>query len=124
MSITKYSVFASVIQSAIDRGKPAPDHSTSRKGKTRLTIQEHFMRFHQANPHIYELVVALAWDERNNGAKRLSIAKLWENIRKHIETKGLDYKLNNNFRSRYVRLIEENEPGLRGLFRKRGLTSL
>lgn len=118
MSNTQYSVFAEVMQSVIDRAKPAPAHTT------KLTIQEHFTRFHQANPHVYELLVSLAWTERNNGAKRLSIAKLWENIRKQIETTGRDFKLNNNFRSRYVRLIEDNEPGLRGLFRKRGLTSL
>jgi hypothetical protein len=105
----------------------APDHSTSRKGKTKLSIQEHFEVFHRDNPYVYELLVSYAWEAKNAGHRRLGIALLFERIRWHlmIETASLTpFKLNNNLRSRYVRMIEENEPSLKGFFRTRGLRSL
>jgi hypothetical protein len=115
------SVFADVIGKAME----APDHSTSRKGKTKLSIQQHFEIFDRDNPMIYELLVAGAYDAVTEGHKRFGIGYIWERIRWKlpIETYGSDFKLNNNFRSRYVRKIEANEPGLVGFFRKRSLRS-
>ncbi len=116
------TVFADVITASMR----VPDHSTSRKGKTNLSIQQHFEMFDRDNPVIYELLVAGAWDAVNEGHKAFGIAFIWERIRWKlpIETYGSDFKLNNNFRSRYVRKIEASEPGLVGFFNKRSLRSL
>jgi hypothetical protein len=117
----KESVFAEVIGKSIE----APDHSVSRKGKTNLSIQQHFELFDRDNPIIYELLVAGAYEAVGEGHKAFGIAFIFERIRWKlpIETYGEEFKLNNNFRSRYVRKIEENEPGLRGFFRTRCLRS-
>jgi hypothetical protein len=40
-----------------------------------------------------------------------------------MKTVGDDFKLNNNYHSRYARLIMEREPGLDGFFETRGLRS-
>lgn len=116
------TVFADVIAASMD----APDHSTSRKGKTKLSIQQHFEIFDRDNPMIYELLVAGACDAVGEGHKAFGIGYIWERIRWKlpIDTYGEDFKLNNNFRSRYVRKIEQNEPGLKGFFRTRSLRSL
>lgn len=88
------------------------------------TIQERFEAFHEANPHVYRNLVRLARAFREkNPKRRIGIGALFEILRWQyaIQTDGDDYKLNNNFRSRYVRLIEAQEPDLRGAFEKRAL---
>jgi hypothetical protein len=115
----------SVFADAIGKSMEAPDHSVSRKGKTNLSIQQHFEIFDRENPIIYELLVAGAYEAVGEGHKRFGIAFIWERIRWKLpfDTYGDDYKLNNNFRSRYVRKIEANEPGLKGFFKTRSLRS-
>jgi hypothetical protein len=55
-----------------------------------------------------------------SAGKRCSIPLLFERVRWFymVETTGdeaADFKINNNFASRYARLIMENEPDLHGL---------
>jgi hypothetical protein len=89
-------------------------------------IQRAFEQFHAANPHVYRLLVRLARQATEAGRANLGIGMLYEVIRWNyaIHTTGDVFKLNNNFRSRYVRLIEEREPDLVGVFRMRELRSL
>ena len=115
------SVFGQAIQEAIDEGRQvAPDRSTSRRFKTTLSLQEHFQIFHQANPRVYAILVSLAWQAKDAGHKHLGIGLLWERMRWEmmLDTQSEEHKLNNNYRSRYVRLIEDNESGLQGFFRR------
>jgi hypothetical protein len=103
----------------------APDHSTSRKGKTKLSIREHFVIFHHQNPWVYDVLVSYAYEDVAEGHKRLSISRIWERLRaRPLETEAKDYKLNNNYRSHYVRMIQENEPALAEMFHTRPLRSL
>lgn len=78
-----------------------------------------FDRFHAENPHVYEVLVRLAreWVARF-GSHKLGIATLYERARWEISlaTNTPDYRLNNNFRAYYARLIMLSEPDLAGLF--------
>jgi hypothetical protein len=124
MFFNTHSVFAEVIQSVIENGKYAPDRKAGKKGG--LSIQQRFDIFDRNNPLIYELLVAGAHDAIGEGHKAFGIAFIFERIRWKlpIQTYGEDFKLNNDYRARYVRKIESNEPGLVGFFRKRSLRSL
>ena len=78
-----------------------------------------FDRFHADNPRVYEVLVRLAreWVARF-GSHKLGIATLYERTRWEISlaTSDPDFKLNNNFRAYYARLIMLREPDLKGLF--------
>ena len=94
-------------------------------GNPKKTIQERFEAFHAKNPRVYELLVffAKACLKKN---KTLGIGAIWERLRWEIymETVGEEaFKLSNDFRSRYARLIMEQEPELEGFFDLRELRS-
>lgn len=90
-----------------------------------MTIQQRFERFHINNPVIYQLIMRFTNEARRRGYKHYSIKGIFERVRWHmnVETHGDVFKLNNNYTSRYVRLIEERHPELVGFFRTRELTS-
>ena len=88
------------------------------------SIQARFEAFHHANPQVYELLVRFARDARRTGRQHYGIAAIFERVRWHvyIETRSNDdFKLNNDFRSRYARLIMEKEPDLIDFFELREL---
>lgn len=92
------------------------------------TIQERFEHFHVINPQVYRMLVALAREWRSVRPKqRVGIARLFEYIRWEIDVRinpsGDGFKLNNNFRSRYARLIMEQEPDLADVFEIREIRS-
>lgn len=91
----------------------------------RQSLAEQFMDFHRANPHVYRALRILALNLVSTGRKRGSINQLFEVLRYEyaLRTHGDEYKLNNNWRSRYARLLMENEPVLRGWFETRDLRS-
>jgi hypothetical protein len=88
-------------------------------------IQRQFVNFHENNSHVYRKLVELARQVKAKGKARYSINSLFERLRWHfdIETEGSTFLLNNNFRSRYVRLISQQEPDLKGFFVTRPLAS-
>jgi len=83
-------------------------------------IQRPFARFHRENPQVYEKLVYLAHKVKATGRKRYGIGSLFERLRwhYHIEMNRPDseFKLNNNYRSRYARLIMQTEPDLGDFF--------
>jgi hypothetical protein len=87
------------------------------------TIQERFEMFHAQNPWVLRAYEKLATDWVAKGNKRLGIGMLTEIIRWQYgrQTTGSDFKLDNNFRSRYARLIMDRNPGWAGLFETREL---
>jgi hypothetical protein len=89
------------------------------------TIQERFESFHATNPHVYQNLKRLSLQLKRRGNRRGSIGMLFEILRHQymMQTSGDDYKLNNNFRSRYARLLQAQEPELRGFFETRELRS-
>jgi hypothetical protein len=98
-----------------------PDHHVGPNPET--LIRDAFRRFHSENPHVYRQLVRMARDGKAAGATKLGIGMLFEVLRwRHtLRTGGDDFKLNNNYRSYYARLIMENEPDLFGIFEIRKL---
>jgi hypothetical protein len=84
------------------------------------TIPERFQRFHAANPHVYAALVNLARAFRaKRGSRKLGIGMLYEVLRwnYYMTTDSEEeYKLSNDFRACYSRLIMEQEPDLAEIF--------
>jgi hypothetical protein len=96
------------------------------QGEVMSTIQEKFEQFHLDNPQVYAKLVELAVTARDAGATKIGIGFLWERLRWHylvevVNREGDEFKLNNDFRSRYARLIRANNPNLAPLFEVRQL---
>lgn len=92
-----------------------------------VTIDEAFTAFHAANPWVYTALVRLARSLHDRGHNRVGIGMLFEVLRwnwsLHTIDPTSDYKLNNNLRSRYARLIAEQEADLADVFELRKLTA-
>ena len=80
-----------------------------------------FKKFHTENPHVLPELVSMAKTLMSRGHKRYGIAGLFEVLRyRHsISTSGDTFKLNNNFRAIYSRVIMEKNPELDGFFETR-----
>ncbi|UQA93681.1 hypothetical protein [Streptomyces halobius] len=88
-----------------------------------VSIQERFESFHQLNPWILEQLEALAADCAERGLRRIGIGMLFEVLRWQYgrATQGEPFKLNNDFRSRYVRSMLDRHPEWTSLFETREL---
>lgn len=89
-------------------------------------LAERFEEYHAANPHIFELLVKYTRHLIESGRTGYGINGVFERIRWHmdVETKDPDgYKMNNNYRAKYVRLLESEYPEFVGFYKKRRLRS-
>ncbi len=101
--------------------EPAPP-----KQGTPETLDERFQRFHEANPHIFDLFVATARDYlRRSGRNRVGGKAIWEHLRWEymIRSDEENPTLNNSYVSRYVRLAIEKAPDLQDAFELRAIKS-
>lgn len=89
------------------------------------TIEQDFWNFHRANPHVYDRLVQMCREAKGRGVRKLGIGMLFEVLRwEHmLRTAGDAFKLNNNYRSYYARLIMERNSDLRGIFETRQLSA-
>jgi len=95
-------------------------------------IQRRFEKFHADNPHIYKFLVRFTRevvDERRHRglSPNYGIAAALERVRWHVnvEVRGYpEFKLNNNYRSRYARLIQLQEHDLANVYELRELTAV
>ncbi len=88
------------------------------------TIQERFEAYHDAHPEVYAVLVAFCDLAKRRGITKLGVSLLWERMRWSLTIERdseVDYLLNNDFRSRYARLIMKREPEMAGLFNLREL---
>lgn len=89
------------------------------------TIGEAFDEFHRLNPWVYDAMCTLARRMLRIGRSRIGIGMLTEVLRWHYFAATTDpnseFRINNNYRSRYARLIMDNEPDLAGMFELREL---
>jgi hypothetical protein len=122
----QYSLFESLPPQLPPRRMPvsvAPPDETSPAPGDR--IQRAFAQFHRDNPQVYEKLVFLAYKVRATGREKYGVGSLFERLRwhYHIEMNKRDdeFKLNNNFRSRYARMIMQTEPDLVDFFNLRVL---
>lgn len=84
-------------------------------------IQVRFERYHAANPVVYAKLVEVARGLKALGVEHYGIAPLFERVRWHfdIETRDVNkegFKISDNFKSRYSRLIMDQESDLAGFF--------
>ena len=88
-------------------------------------IAERFQIFHRDNPHIYQRIVDIAFEMRQRGVKKMGIALIFERLRwlNFIEVNNTDggFKLSNDYRAEFARLIMQQEPGLEEFFEIREL---
>lgn len=98
----------------------------SGKGK-HLSIQEAFEAFHQANPWVCRELERLAGELISRGRKRVGLKMLTEVIRWQYYRQTVDvnstFKINNNYTSRYARLLIEQHPSWRDRIETRRLLS-
>lgn len=83
------------------------------------TPPERFEAFHAANPQVYRILVRLAreWIQRT-GRHKIGIGALFKRARWKItiSTSDPEFKLNNNFRAFYARLIMAEHTELADVF--------
>ena len=87
-------------------------------------LDAEFARFHAAHPEVYRNLVRLAEQIVAAGRRKIGIATLYERLRWEYlvgDLTGNGFKLDNNHRSRYARLIAAQEPHLAHLFETREL---
>ncbi|CAM5313704.1 hypothetical protein [Streptomyces abikoensis] len=87
------------------------------------SIQERFEAFHELNPWILDHLEGLTADCVQRGLNRVGIGMLFEVLRWSYgrATFGEPWRLNNDFRSRYVRRMLERHPEWTSLFETRAL---
>lgn len=87
------------------------------------SIQERFERYHRDHPEVFACLVHLAYEVKGKGFRHYGIKSLFERVRWHFQIEqGLEeFKLNNNYHSRYARLIIQEFPDLDGFFELRDL---
>jgi hypothetical protein len=98
-------------------------HTVRQPDDQAATIQAQFEAFHQLNPWVLRALESLTADYLERGAKRVGIGMLFEVLRwRYVNaTEGDEFRLNNNFRSRYVRLLIERHPEWAPAFEVRAL---
>lgn len=90
------------------------------------TIEEMFLAFHHRNPGVYVALRDMTRQAKDRGRTKIGVGMLFEVLRWNRIVAGLpdeteDFKLNNNYRSRYARMIMERNPDLDGMFDTREL---
>lgn len=87
-------------------------------------LEQAFWEFHSANPKVYSLLVKFAhqWRQKRGDQAMLGISELFERVRWEVALATVEdenFKLNNNHRAFYARLIMDRHPELDGIFRLR-----
>ena len=95
--------------------------STDEIPTSAVTPAERFWQFHQQNPRVYVELKQLALELVEHGRTHIGIAMIYEVLRWQValRTKGDPYRLNNDYRAYYARLLMERNPEWEGLFELR-----
>jgi hypothetical protein len=89
------------------------------------THQERFEAFHALNPWVLTVLEKLTRDYLAAGRSRVGIGMLFEVLRWQYgrHTTGDEFRLNNNYRSRYARALIDKHPEWDAVFETRALLS-
>ncbi|MEU5389183.1 hypothetical protein [Kitasatospora cineracea] len=93
-------------------------------GDARQSIQERFEQFHALNPWVLADLERLTAECIEAKFPRISLGMLFELVRYSYGRATLsadDFRLNNDFRSRYARMLIEQHPEWAGYFEVRAL---
>lgn len=90
-------------------------------GADTLNLTDRFRAFHQKNPHVYTRLEELVAEAVTGGHKRIGVGALFERLRysERTETNGDHYRLNNDYRADYVRLLVARHPEWADVFELR-----
>ena len=85
------------------------------------SIADRFNDFDNNNPHVWQLFKQFARDAYQAGHARFSAQSIIERIRwkTSVETRGGEFKINNDFAAFYARKFHHEFPHLDGFFRTR-----
>lgn len=86
-------------------------------------LREAFETFHRDNPHVYALFDKFTRQAIKAGHEHFSADAIVHRIRwsTSVETKGDEFKLNNNLVAYYSRLFMLKNPQFKGFFRTRSV---
>jgi len=89
------------------------------------SLDARFWAFHEQNPQVFAKLEELASQAFTRGRKKIGIGMIFEVLRwnSHMATTGDTYKLNNSYRSRYVRILIDKHPEYKDLFEVRRIHS-
>ena len=87
------------------------------------SIQQSFEEFNAANPKVYGMFKTFAATLKGYGKKKIGSKLIMERIRWEMvaTTETEDFKINNNFSSRYARKLIAEFPEFDGMFELREL---
>ena len=92
-----------------------------------LTKADAFLQFHARNPQVFAELEKLAQVMIRKGRKKIGIGLLFEVLRwefyMNTDDPNSEFRLNNDYRSRYSRLLIERHPELEGAIEVRALRS-
>lgn len=82
-----------------------------------------FRTFHTENPHVYTKFKNLAFEMKKTGRKKYSAETIINVLRWHTDlvTKGNEFKISNDYRSIYARLLVYQYPEFEGFFSFKGM---
>jgi hypothetical protein len=88
-------------------------------------LEAKFQEFHKQNPQVYLALRERALQLKRKGWSHYGIKAIVEVVRFHraLETTDPNFKLNNNYSSRYARILMEQESELKEFFQTRELKS-
>lgn len=84
------------------------------------TREERFADFCARNPWFMPRVLQLAQELRRLGARRISVKRLWEELRDEVPDQGERFRLNNSYTSLAARRLVEMDRTLRDVIEPRG----
>jgi len=92
------------------------------------TIEQRFQDFHSANPHVFERIIELLSQVRARGKYRVGMKMIfevlrWEYFLRTDRPEG-EFLLNNDFSSRYSRMVASTRPDLGALLEVRKLRAV
>jgi len=88
------------------------------------TLDERFAEYHARNPLVFKLFERFARTALQSGRTHYSAKAIMERVRWEISIKSQDdqgFKINNNYTSRYARLLATEYPEFKGFFHMREL---
>lgn len=83
-------------------------------------MEKDFWEFHHECPDVYQLLTHLTFEKKAQGHAHLGISALFERARWEYPASSEGkkcYKMPNNFRAFYARLLMRDHPQLKGFFR-------
>lgn len=88
-------------------------------------MDEAFWKFHDQNPQVLDRLIEMTEQAKRTGMTKIGMKMLFEVIRwEHlVYTRGDNFALNNNYTSRYVRVLSDKRPDLRDMFETRSIRS-